>query len=167
MHELFLYFLDEEYPFLVESVFTFNIFSIKERGKTFSPLWTNNMLSRLSNCMESNRKSEWLLLNANLSIFQLYNEMNKLIFKESIKIIHAYWCFCPTSHCPALSHNVVSSTHRQSVIRTHNVSGDRHHAITTTMVPYTKGMLKSVWIKNDNKPADLFITRCKQTHKFA
>ena len=28
-------------------------------------------------------------------------------------------------------------------------------------------MLKSVWIKNDNKPADLFITRCKQTHKFA
>ena len=48
------------------------------------------------------------------------------------------------SHCPALSHNVVSSTHRQSVIRTHNVSGDRHHAITTTMVPYTKGMLKSV-----------------------
>jgi hypothetical protein len=28
------------------------------------------------------------------------------------------------SHCPALSHNVVSSTHRQSVIRTHNVSGE-------------------------------------------
>jgi hypothetical protein len=30
------------------------------------------------------------------------------------------------SHLQTLSHNVVSSTHRVSGIRTHNVSGDRH-----------------------------------------
>ena len=30
-----------------------------------------------------------------------------------------------TSHCQTLSHNVVSSTPQLSVIRTHNVSGDR------------------------------------------
>ena len=30
------------------------------------------------------------------------------------------------SHCPTLSHNVVSSTPCLSGIRTHNLSGDRH-----------------------------------------
>ena len=30
------------------------------------------------------------------------------------------------SYSQTLSHNVVSSTHRPSGIRTHNVSGDRH-----------------------------------------
>jgi hypothetical protein len=42
------------------------------------------------------------------------------------------------SHCQTLSHNVVSSTPRMIVIRTHNVNCDKHllHRYISTQLPY-------------------------------
>jgi hypothetical protein len=69
-----------------------------------------------------------MVINAYSTIFQLYRGCQ------------FYWWRnyqSAASHWQALSHNVVSSTPRQSEFRTHNVSFARHwlHTITSTTTP--------------------------------
>ena len=55
----------------------------------------------------------------------VYNANNISVYRLSVLLLGEA-CVPGENHQQTLSHNVVSSIHRLSEIRTYNVSGDRH-----------------------------------------
>jgi hypothetical protein len=114
-----------------KNVFWSRIFSYKNSVNNISVIswWSVLLVEETGGPGENHRPVtshwQWLLLNPNSNVFQLYHGKNKLIFSERMMIsVISWWSVLlveetggpwenhrpVTSHCQTLSHNVLSNT---------------------------------------------------------